>query len=191
MRTPQVSGSWWANDRADYIRRMKPLLLLMFIPLLTACGGGDTVEQKEQAEQEPAVHTIDLAPYDMPLVVEIDPNVVAVDTPQVRWSEEFGRLEVEAGGRFNITIREEEADLERLKADLERDMLRKSTILEETPEMVIYRTEYPDDTIVFIHFQRVVTSEGRSFIVESHEQGRFSEQDVRRMANSVHPAQRV
>ena len=172
---------------------MKQMLFLpIALLLLSACGEGEKVENgtaeiQEQTEQ----HTIDLREHDVPLAVDVDPHLAAAHQPEARWNEQNGKLEVNAGDRFRITIAEEPGDIGRLKESLERDMLRTTTVIEEDPQMVIYRSTFPDEEIVFVHFYRVIEHDGRSFVIESHNEGRFNEEDVRRMARSVRPAQEV
>lgn len=169
-------------------------LLLLPLLLICACGepGTDPETSTGTATEEVERSTgkmIDLSAHDVPLAVQVDQQLVGADTTIITWNETFGRLEVAAGERFQITITEEEADLARLKADLDRDMLRKNTIIEEAPGLVIYRSEFPDETITFVHFYRIVQHDGRTFVVQSNDQGRFNEADVRRMAASVMPLQ--
>ena len=166
-------------------------LIILVLLLFTACAAPETEQgtipdRTAEEERTVMVKSVDLLAHDMPLVVQLDPQVQ--DTATVRWNEQLGRLEVSAGEGFQLTIMEEEADLDRLKADLERDMLRKNTIIEETPDQVIYRSEFPDETITFVHFYRIVRHDGRTFVVQSNDQGRFNETDVKRMAQSVIPA---
>ncbi len=174
---------------------MKRILSLLLLPvLLLACngGGGDDATLPTETQQErPVGHVINLSAHDLPLLVEIDHQTLGTDTPEVRWNEEFGKLEVNAGDRFRLTIVEEAGDIERLKASLERDMLRRNTLIEDSPGLVVYRSEFPDDTIVFVHFYQVVEHGGRTFVIESHDQGRFNEDDIRRMAASVRPVEQV
>ena len=129
---------------------------------------------------------LDLVKYDTPLLIELgDMVTLGVDSPTVKWNEEFGRLEVSAGDHFGLLITEEPGDLARLKADLERDMLRKHTVLEETPEKLVYRSEFPDEAGTFIHFYRTVQVGDRSFVVTDMEQKRYNEADVQRMVNAI------
>ena len=64
-------------------------------------------------------------------------------------------------------------------------MLRKHTVLEETPEKVVYRSQFPDEDIVFIHFYRLVPVGDRTFVVRDAAEGRFNEADVQRMVAAV------
>lgn len=174
----------------------RALQFLSIVLLLTACGddkeaGKEPENVPQETANEQGSHTVDLTPYDMPLAVELDRNSLVNDTAAVRWNEEMGKLEVTAGEHFHITISEEPADIPRLKADLERDMLRKHTVIDENPSLVIYRSTFPDEDIVFVHFYKVIEQEGRTFVIESHDQGRFNESDVRRMASAVVPAKRA
>lgn len=173
-----------------YFRCMKALIPAALVLCISACGGadgtppeGEVVDSTETAEA-PAV--LDLITYDTPLLIELgDLATLGVDTPIVKWNEDFGRLEVNAGDHFGLLITEEPGDLARLKADLDRDMLRKHTILEETPEKLVYRSEFPDDAGTYIHFYRAVQVGDRSFVVTDVEQRRFNEADVQRMAAAI------
>jgi hypothetical protein len=176
---------------------MKKMFLLACAAVLCACGDGkkDAADQMagEGAEVRPA-NAIDLASHELPLLL-IPPDKQLLDgqEPQIAWKEEIGKLEVTAGEHFGLQISEEPADIGRLKADLDRDLLRKNTILKETPELVVYKSEFPDDsTLVFIHFYQIVKAGERTFVVEDIDAGkRFNEQDVERMTAAIAPKQPV
>lgn len=170
---------------------MKPLVLVCavaFTLLLNACGDGkaDAVKQMAAvADSIKAASTIDLSGHHMPLAVHLP---VGLPEPTVLWKDEVGKLSVKAGDRFALEIYEAPPDMDRLKADLDRDLLKKNTILEETPDLLIYRSEFPDDsTLVFHHFHQLVQAGGRSFIVEDGEDGTaYTLEEVKRMAKAVH-----
>ncbi len=103
----------------------------------------------------------------------------------------MGQLELHAGERFSILVTEESGDIARLKADLERDQLRTSAIIEEQPDRLIWRSTFPDEDIVFVHFYRVIQVDGRSFVVQDDDRSRFSEADVSRMVAAVRTQQPV
>ncbi|HRF79133.1 MAG TPA: hypothetical protein PL070_03510 [Flavobacteriales bacterium] len=167
---------------------MKALIRVVLLLGLSACGGNDGVPEGEVVDSTAtaASTVLDLARYDAPLLVELgDMATLGVDTPTVKWNEEFGHLEVNAGEHFGLLITEEPGDLARLKADLDRDMLRKHTVIEETPEKLVYRSEFPDDAGTYIHFYRMVQVGDRIFVVTDAEQRRFNEADVKRMSGSI------
>lgn len=133
----------------------------------------------------------DLLAFDLPLNVAAPDEQAAEGVAlAVRWNEERGWAEVDRGPHFQLRISEALGDdINRLKADLERDPLRKHTILSEAPDQLVYRQQFPDDpTLVFVHFLRIVPVGDRSFAVESAPDGRFNEADVVRMAAAVAPA---
>ncbi len=173
-----------------YFRGMKPLILLPAVSLallMFSCGDGkaDAVKRMaEVADSLKAANTIDLAEHHLPLVVHVP---VGMPPASVVWKDEAGKLSVKAGDHFALEIHEAPADMQRLKDDLDRDLLQKNTILEETPDLLIYRSEFPDDsTLVFFHFHQFVNTAGRSFIIDDEDNGdAFTREDVQRMAKSV------
>ena len=104
-------------------------------------------------------------------------------------NDERGWLEVDRGEQFQLRITETEGDeLARLKADLQRDQLRKASVIAERPDLLLYKLEFPaDPSLVFVHFLRQVAVEGRQFTVESVPDGRFNEADAWRMAAAISP----
>ncbi|MBX2978510.1 MAG: hypothetical protein KF905_04370 [Flavobacteriales bacterium] len=174
---------------------MKHKWSLFVALLLAACGDGkqEAAEQlaADQAAQASSEYLLDLEPFDMPLVVSL-PQVLEAGPDSVfagaQWVEEFGHLRVGAGERFGLTIMEDAGDMARLKAGFERDMLRTFEVIEESPDILVYRMSYPDDALVFIHFYQVIRVGDRSFVVESASDGRFNEADVAIMVKAVRPA---
>ena len=163
--------------------------LLLAPLLLAACGGGTKAggdEPPATADSAQAPSAIDLSAHDVPLwVTPPDAQVLGGQAPQVRWNEQAGILEVRAGEHFGLDIVEAEGDLARVKAALDRDMLLKHEVVEEGPDHLMYRSRYPDQDLVFVHFVKVLRVAGRIFEVGDDPQGRFTEQDVRRMLTAV------
>lgn len=170
---------------------MKHTAFLTSLVLLCACGSGAATEQEPGAPVAPATPapSIDLATHGLPLTITPpDKQLTGGAEPSVVWRDETGTLAVTAGEHFALEIREEPADLPRLKATLDRDLLRKNTIVREEPDLLVWRSEFPDDsTLVFIHFYRVLQSEGREFTVQDADGLTFNEQDVERMCTSISP----
>ena len=178
----------------SYFCGMRSFVVLTLSALLTSCGSNDTGTTEEQVTADSSTivpgNVIDLASFDVPFTVELgDITTLRVDTPEVHWNEEFGHLEVNAGEHFGLTITEEPADLARLKADLDRDMLREHTVMEETPAKLVYRSQFPDKDLVFIHFYQLLHVGDRTFVIEDRVEGRFNEADIARMVMAVHPKQ--
>ena len=97
-------------------------------------------------------------------------------------------MEVKAGDHFGLVITEEPGDIPRLKAALDRDLLRKNTLLRETPDLLTYRSEFPDDaSLVFMHFYQVIKAGDRAFVVQDTEGQPFNQQDIDRMLAAVSP----
>lgn len=166
---------------------IKPLFPLL---VLTVAACTPTEAPTESAspvvENSAPVLSVDLEGNDMPLVVELgDAATLGVDAPSTAWNEETGRVEVKAGDHFSLLISEEPGDLARLKADLERDVLRTHQIIQDSPEHVVYRSQFPDDALVFVHFYRIIKVDGREFVVQDDPAGRYNEADIERMARSV------
>lgn len=176
--------------------RTFPVLLVMAL-FVQACGDGKHEAADRMAEADSlaalvATAPIDLTPYDAPLLLTPPPQeLLGADTVEVRWNEEFGRIEVRAGDHFGLNIAEEPMDVARLKADLERDMLQRHTVLREEPGLLVYRSQFPDEQLVLIHFMQAHTVGGRTFTVTDAEGGRYNEADIDRMIASLQVKQPV
>lgn len=173
-----------------YFRRMKTFLasvVLGMALLMNACGDGKSDAAKQMAAAADSARTsasVDLAEYHMPLLLKMP---IGAPEPALVWKDAAGKLEVRAGDHFTLEISEAPADLERVKADLDRDLLKKNTIVQETSDLLIYRSEFPDDTtLIFYHFDQWITTDGRSFHVEDAEDGSsYTLEDITRMADAV------
>ena len=165
---------------------MRTSFILLLATAFAACSESSLPTDTASIDSTATMLSVDLGAQDMPLFVELgDASTLGVEAPDVKWNEERGSMEVGAGEHFAIVITEEEGDLARIKADLDRDMLQKHTVIEESPEKLVFRSQFPDDQLVFIHFYQIVQMDGRTFTVQDNEKGRFNETDVARMAKAV------
>ena len=169
------------------MKALFPSVVVALSLLLTACSTGPTDAEKQMAAADSAraAALVDLSVHHLPLVLDMPPGT---PDPVLVWKDQIGTLAVRAGDHFAMDISEAPADPDRLKADLDRDLLKRNTILEETPELLIYKSEFPDDTaLVFHHFERWITVDGRSFRVGDAKDGTaFTLEDIRKMAGSIH-----
>jgi hypothetical protein len=165
--------------------------LLVVIPSLALLGCGDAPAPSAADQRNDTLTTAasatDLAQYDLPLQVILpDARALAGAEPTLGWNEEEGWFGARAGDHFSLHITEEPGDMPRLKRDLENDLLRKHTVLTDRPDLLIYRSDFPDDpSLVQVHFYRVMTVGERTFVIESDPEGRFNEADVERMIAAV------
>ncbi len=171
---------------------MKHLLPAFVLMLLTACGdappAADAIPTMDSTTT-PAAAAIDLSSHDVPLLLTpLDKQLTGGQDPTIVWKDETGTLEVRAGDHFGLMIREEPGDIARLKAALERDPLKSNAVLRETPELLIYRSEFPDDpSLVFMHYCQVVHVGERTFVVQDVDDGTFNQQDIERMMAAISP----
>lgn len=173
------------------MKAFAPLSLVVATLFLGSCGDGQRDAARELAavaDSIKAASTVDLAEFHLPLVL-VMPEGLPPATKT--WKDELGELSISAGDHFNVEITEGPADMDRLKGDLERDLLRKNTIVEEGPELLIYRSEFPDDTtLVFFHFNKTMTTDGRTFTVkDSDSEQPYTLEDVKKMAAAISPKQ--
>ena len=159
---------------------------ILFAILLVGCADSVeevAVEEIESSATAEEVNMIDLGSEGLPLSVAIPK---ALGDAEVFWNEEFGYVEVRAGDHYGLTISEFPADIERKKADLQRDLLQTHEILSEKDKELIYRSSFPDnDKLVFHHMYKILEHDGRIFIVEDRAAGQFSLNDIEVMASSL------
>ncbi len=161
-------------------------LLPALVLLLIACGQADTHSTDPTSVADTSassVPVIDLSAYDVPLhFTPPERQLTGGDSATISWKEETGQLIIKAGDHFGLAIIEDAGDVARLKADLDRDLLRKNTILREAPGMIIYKSEFPGDAgLVQIHFYQVISAGERTFVAQDLDAHTYTEQDVDRM----------
>ena len=172
---------------------MKYPCTVLALVLLAGCGGAtDQATDGTPAADSAAVASappIDLASHGLPLLLTPpDKQLTDGQEPAIVWKDETGTLEAKAGDHFGLVITEEPGDIPRLKAALDRDLLRKNTLLRETPELLTYRSEFPDDaSLVFLHFYQIVKAGDRTFVVQDTEGQPFNQQDIDRMLAAISP----
>jgi len=172
---------------------MKHSTTLFAMALLVACGDvtGPAADGNPATDSTAAatLPPIDLAGHGLPLLLTpLDKQFTEGQEPAIVWKDETGTLEVKAGDHFGLVITEEPGDIPRLKATLDRDLLRKNTLLTETPELLTYRSEFPDDAmLVFMHFYQVVKAGDRTFVVQDIDGQPFNQQDIERMVAAISP----
>lgn len=168
------------------MRQLLPFAALALVAAFSSCGtpkddGGDHVppDSLEQA-------AVDLSAHHLPLLLTLPEGA---PEPELVWKDEIGKLMVRAGDHFALEVYEAPEDLDRVKGDLERDLVQKNTVVDEGPGLLIYRSEFPDDTtLVFYHFNRSVTAGNRVFQVQdANGEGPFNLEEVRRMARAIAP----
>lgn len=175
-----------------YFRPMKQSILISLTTVAfiqASCGDGRFDAAKRMAAAEDSARSAartDLSVHQIPLVLEIPGGV---PSPSIVWKDAAGKLEVRAGDHYALEIQEAPSDMAGIKADLDRDLLKRNSIVEETPDLLVYRSEFPDDTtLVFHHFHRSITVGTRTFQVSDTRNGTpFTLEDVRAMAASVLP----
>jgi len=167
-------------------------LLPGLVLLLFACGQADphSTDPISGADTAAAsVPVIDLSAYDVPLLfTPLDQQLTGGDSATIAWKEETGQLIIKAGDHFGLAIIEDAGDVARLKADLDRDLLRKNSILREVPGTIVYKSEFPGDAgLVQVHFYQVLSAGGRTFVVQDLDAHTYTEQDVDRMIACLVP----
>lgn len=167
--------------------------LLPGLVLLLACGHGATDPNNPAPDGDTTAVSvpapIDLTAHDIPLLfTPLDQQLTAGDSATITWKEETGQLIIKAGDHFGLAIIEDAGDVARLKADLDRDLLRKNTILREVPGTIVYKSEFPGDAgLVQVHFYQVLSAGGRTFVVQDLDAHTYTEQDVDRMLACLVP----
>jgi hypothetical protein len=170
---------------------MKHIPLLITVGLLSACGEKAPTADASigTASMAPAAAPIDLSSHGLPLLLNLpEKQLMGGAEPGIVWKDEIGTLEVRAGDHFGLMIREEPGDIPRLKAALDRDLLKKNTVLKETGDQLLFKSEFPDDpSLVFLHFYQVVTTGDRIFVVQDLDGQTFNQQDIERMLAAISP----
>ncbi|MCI5057463.1 MAG: hypothetical protein MRY83_15210, partial [Flavobacteriales bacterium] len=122
--------------------------------------------------------SIDLSQYGIEATIDV-PDTTKL--PLVLEAMDYGELTVHIGDKYHFSFIEG-GDMNLKKSDLESDLLFVSTILEEKPNLIIYKSDLPDGSITYHHFYSIVNINGVDFEVSDINTGdSLSEENIRKM----------
>lgn len=129
---------------------------------------------------------LDLSQYGLNVTLMVPDS--SIGTLEVM-AQSYGDIEVRVGTFFQIKIAPG-GDIALKKSDLESDLLFKTTILSETPELLIYKSDLPDGSKSYHHFYMIKKVLGANYEIRDIEESgeSFSEAIVKKMveaANSI------
>lgn len=156
-------------------------LLVCSTILLTSCNSNKEDQQGSGPGQ--GMMELDLSQYGMNLTMLVPDSTIG--TLEVT-AQSYGDIEIRVGNYFQVKIAPG-GDLALKKSDLEGDLLFKTTILKEDPNMIIYKSDLPDGSKSFHHFYMIMNVGGANYEIRDIEDSgeSFSEAIVNKMVESA------
>lgn len=162
------------------MKKLLYLFLFTFI-LFTGCSGGKDDNDENGAGQ--GMMELDLSQYGMNLSLFVPDSTVG--TLEVT-AQSYGDVEIRVGNFFMLKIAPG-GDLALKKTDLEGDLLFKTTIVKEEPNLIIYKSDLPDGSNSFHHFYMIVNAGGANYEVRDIDDSgeAFTEAIINKMVESA------
>lgn len=163
---------------------MKNLFLFFAFTTILFSGCNGNKENPEDSAIGQGMMELDLSQYGMNLSIFVPDSTIG--TLEVT-AQSYGDIEIRVGTYFQIKIAPG-GDLALKKSDLEGDLLFKTTIIKEDPNMIIYKSDLPDGSKSFHHFYMIVNAGGANYEVSDiGDSGEaFSEAIVNKMVEAAH-----
>lgn len=158
---------------------MRSLLYCILFLSLFSCDQ-NTTDPKDDENANKGKVELDLTQYG------IEASIFVPDTTKLPASleaKDYGELNIHLGDKYHFSFIEG-GDMNLKKSDLESDLLFVSTILEENPNMIIYKSDLPDGSVTYHHFYAIINVNGIDFEVSDMNMGEsLSEENIRRMVD--------
>ena len=166
---------------------MKYLIFPMIL-LMVGCGANEGASN-EDAGSASSDHTmmqrLDLSEHGMPFSLWVPGKELSNAEPMAEFNDSFMHVNVMAGKRFQLIIRQEPAGMERLKMALENDILREHQYLTDEPHLLVYKSTYPDQEKAYYHFYYAFEVNGEPYVAEDVKEGEFNDASIQAMLESL------
>lgn len=101
-------------------------------------------------------------------------------------ANDWGGIEIMKGENFMLQIAFGEGDIELLKSDLNSDLVYKTEILEESPDLILYKREIPNTEMdPEYHFMYVHREGSDAIEIQNIKAATFNEEMIRKMLQSA------
>ncbi len=164
-------------------------LTLSIMVLLAACGGSgeesDDAETVMVEDTHPMMERMDLTEYGFPFSIWVPSSERTNTDPSSEFDDSFMHLKIVAGTNFQMIIRQEPAMLDRLKMTLENDILRTHEYLTDEPQLLVYKSTYPDEELSSVHFYYAFEVNGEPYVAEDVKEVDLDETAVQEMLRSL------
>jgi hypothetical protein len=153
---------------------------VMIIGSFISCG--------DKKSEEPIVapqgmNVLDLTRYGKPFVIFV-PDTTAAKLEITQQS--YGALDVKVGKGFNISINEQQADIETKKKDIKEDEVNKfKSYLVEEPGAIFWESEITQPEYHFLMNQKIGNRDFSFEEVKSTEAEPFSKESIQKMFDSA------
>ena len=157
-------------------------LILLVSLFLSACSSKTNSNQEEDATATESMLEFDLSAFGTQAIILLPDTTLSPLETTILPS---GELEIRVGKGFQVMIAEG-GDIELKKSDIETDLLYKGTVLKQTDNSLLYKSELPDGSLSFHHFYVIKEINGNMYELSDIDNGEpFSENEAEIMLKSA------
>lgn len=168
----------------------KFLMTAMLLLGLGACtssdsGNGINEDSTEVAEEAPAVQRLDISEEVFQLSIGLPQDYALDNPPQINFNPAFGHLEVKCGGVFALNITEESGNINEVIEQLERDLVFKYEIEEQTSKGLLYRQYISGSNQEFWHLYVIVPGSETGYVVRDAQLNELNAHQSRKIYDAL------
>lgn len=128
-------------------------------------GNGVSEDSNEVVEQGPTVQRLDISEEVFQLSIAIPQDYALDNPPRINFNPAFGHMEVKCGDVFALIITEESGNIDETIEQLERDLVFKYEIEDQTNRGLLYKQFIPGSDREFWHFYVMVPGSETGYVV--------------------------
>lgn len=170
-------------------------MLLPFLVLLAACGGGSEAEPGSNLTVETAAEDahkgrFELEVFSTPMMAELPEDMEAMSDPYIETLAD-GSVVV-SWGEMAFKVTREDRSIEQLKEEIRGVEVFELTILNEGDDALMYEQRIPDGPVIGVCYMRRFMIGEKAFVATTDDQQEYSLYEARQLAriiNSLHDGQ--
>lgn len=148
-------------------------------------GNGTNENSTEVLEESPAVQRLDISEEVFNLSIALPQDYALDNPPRIDFNPAFGHLEVKCGDVFGLIITEESGDINEVIEQLERDLVFKYEIEEQTSNSLLYKQFFSGNNQEFWHFYVILPGSETNYVVRDAQMDELNAHQSRKIYDAL------
>lgn len=148
-------------------------------------GSGTNENSTEVLEESPDVQRLDIFEEVFNLSIALPQDYALDNPPRINFNPAFGHMEVKCGEVFALIITEESGNIDETIEQLERDLVFKYEIEDQTNRGLLYKQFIPGSDREFWHFYVMVPGSVTGYVVRDAQMDELNAHQSRKIYDAI------